>query len=74
MADLIVGADGVGVSTGFSTSIDGFLKYPSKSVVRKQIGITPKVEGAAMTCYRCYARTEDIKRLGLASHLHDPVV
>lgn len=27
-----------------------------------------------MTCYRCYIRTEDIKRLGLPSHLYDPVV
>ncbi|KAF9652566.1 salicylate hydroxylase [Thelephora ganbajun] len=45
-----------------------------RSVVRKEIGITARIQPAPQTCYRCYVPAEDVRRLGLAEYSLEPAI
>ncbi|KAN0067960.1 hypothetical protein V8E54_013888 [Elaphomyces granulatus] len=73
--DLIVGADGIGVSEEASTESKptGFYKLLYlklinviiKSVVRTSLGISPEKKQSTSTCYYCIIETAKVRRLGL---------
>lgn len=45
-----------------------------RSVLRREIGVTPQMHSANQTCYRCNVRREDIEKFGLMPDAVDPAI
>lgn len=45
-----------------------------RSILRREIGVTPQTHSANQTCYRCNVRKEDLEKYGLMPDATDPAI